>query len=188
MFFVVSFFAWLFPSTCHGLSRHNNKLGEKVSYDSNEMEDKARCLIWIHRKTVLTVVKFHKLLFLENHCISEHILLFFLCLHGFPSTCLCLICCNGNHDENVHVTAIKGKSNLNVLCMNPSTNYISLHWNAAWILRSGIPKLLVLFSVVGAILKFKCNWENIGHYATSHGKCSYRFIYTHKRCRSTSVQ
>ncbi len=124
MFFVVSFFAWLFPSTCHGLSRHNNKLGEKVSYDSNEMEDKARCLIWIHRKTVLTVVKFHKLLFLENHCISEHILLFFLCLHGFPSTCLCLICCNGNHDENVHVTAIK--SNLNVLCMNPSTNY-SLH-------------------------------------------------------------
>ncbi len=37
-------------------------------------------------------------------------------------------------------------------------------------------KLLVLFSVVGAILKFKCNWENIGHYATSHGKCSYRFI------------
>ncbi len=30
----VFFFAWLFPTTCHGLSRHNGEYGKR-SHDSN---------------------------------------------------------------------------------------------------------------------------------------------------------
>ncbi len=94
--FFISFFTWLFPSVCHGLSRHNGKC-EKCHMTSIKGDSNLNVLYEYIKKLYLTDVKFPawtfnsgKSLYFWSYspvslfacicCISEHVL-FFLSLH-----------------------------------------------------------------------------------------------------------